>query len=102
MDRFEAAKWMVEHPGQRMVDSDGDEWWWCDSRECFLLNGKGGEPFCSCVVGLRFKPKKKSIKPHTRTTMPSRSDGKGGYPSVWIPRRFEGRTVKIRVQVCDE
>jgi hypothetical protein len=100
MDRFEAAKWMVEHPGQRMVDSDGDEWWFDAGAEDFRLNGDGGALFADCVAPCSFEPKSESIKSHRRKTKPWVDIADNVL--VRIPQRFRGKLVELRVEVCDE
>lgn len=100
MDRFEAAKWMVEHPGQRMIDSDGDEWWFDNVSEEFMLNGASGNLFVGCVDGGEFKPKAEPIKPHRRKTKPWRTHS--GSLVVAIPERFAGKLIEVRMKVCDD
>jgi hypothetical protein len=100
MDRFEAAKWMVEHPGQRMVDSDGDEWWFDASAEDFRMNGDSRTLFADCVAPCSFEPKREPIKPHRRKTKPwADIDGNA---NVRIPKRFLGHKIELEVKVRDD
>lgn len=105
MDRFEAAKWMVEHPGQRMVDSDGDEWWFDKRSAAFRAIMLGGE-FPACLFGdtiLTFDIKAQTrppVKPHRRKTKPWVDID--GNCNVRIPKRFRGQKIELEVKVCDE
>lgn len=103
MDVFEAAKWMVTHPGKEMVDSDGDVWWWDRRRVDFRIALPGGNypgSLFRCQE-LTFEPKAKSrpIAPHTRIAKPFTA--LSGHPCVKLPKRFRGKRVKIRAEVCD-
>lgn len=99
MDRFEAAKWMVEHPGKRTVDSDGDEWWFDADTEDFRLNGDSGTLFADCVAPCSFEPKREPIKPFRKRVVPI-TDCVGPY--VRLPSRFKWKLIELRVKVCDE
>ncbi len=100
MDRFEAAKWMVEHPGKSVVDSDGDEWWFDAAAEDFRLNGDSGTLFADCVAPCSFEPKREPLKPHRRKTKPWRT--RNGSLVVTIPERFEFKLIELKVKVCNE
>lgn len=103
MDRFQAAKWMVEHPGQRMVDSDGDEWWFDNgSGRHFCSAGEIWTMFCwvtETCEPFTLKQERPKIEPHRRKTKPWADIA--GNVLVRIPERFRGQTVELEVKVCD-